>query len=273
MISMEIMRKPWIGLIGVLVLGMAMGYVLRFGGPPVAGPEVSPPGIPSGGEPSASSSEEMGGAEPAKAPVPAGKPPVSTLKFLTPAGGDRWAMGSLHDIVWSREAGAVGSILLFRASTKERVGWILPSTGPKQVSYQWDTRDIALTRVGGTRQNVAAGEYYVRLAFDDGRSAVQSEPFALAGSGPETVTYTVRLRNVSITPKVLTVKRGAKVVFVNNDPVKQIVSPPSGLSTFVPFTIPAGGTHIFDTGALQPGTYNYRSDIYTYQAPGTLIVE
>jgi plastocyanin len=268
-------KKAYIGLglAAVIIFG-----VLFFSNKSTA-PE-SPQAVENANQPAG----QNGGAQPAvqkpagqsgqaaKPAAPKTTGPASQLgvSFVTPVTGDVWPMNESHPIVWNKEAKMAGGLYL--ADSKGAVvGWLVPSTGANQTSYAWDTRDVSVDRTGGNRKNIASGMYSVKLVLDGKSGEVSSVPFSIVAQGASgNVSYTVRLRDTKVSPNVLTVPRGAKVVFINNDARIHSISG-DGIQ---PFKVPAnGGTYVLDTAGMEAKTYNWLSDVYTYQAPGTLIVK
>ena len=205
----------------------------------------------------------------------------SAVAILTPQDSEKWAIGQLHNINWNKEAGVTGGIQLVDAKTREPVGWILANTGIKQFSFSWDTRDVSLNRQAGVKVNLKPGEYRIKIIFDERFSSIESAPFDIVAAGElEAIAPVVRFKNETVNPCVLTVSAGVKVIFVNNDSVKHRISSQT-LSAFE--LLPNGGVYILDTSppeADQPlaekipaGTHFYMSDVYSFRAPGTLIVK
>ncbi len=181
-----------------------------------------------------------------------------------------WALNTQHLIAWNREGDVAGELTLVDEATGKSVGWIVPTTGPEQTSVQWDTRDVAVDRVGGSRKNLVPGTYSLRLLLV-GKGEVKSLPFRIVPQGSaETVSQLVRMRGTKLSPTALTVARGTKIVFVNNETKIQRIQG----ENLPPMQVAAnGGVTSLDTAALPPGTYFYITDLYTYQSQGTLTVK
>lgn len=209
------------------------------------------------------------------APPSAPKVPAPTVQsgitLLTPQQGDLWAINRLHQIHWNRESGVVGGIQLINAQSQEVAGWILANTTAKQTSFSWDTRDISINRLGGAKTNLKPGTYRVKIVFDQKFAPVESAPFTIRDEGEqEIITPVVRFKNETITPGVLTVSHGTKVMFVNNDTATHRISS----KTMPAFTLLSnGGAYTLDTSVLTADTHYYLSDIYSFRAQGTLIVK
>ena len=206
----------------------------------------------------------------------AAKPPSSAsapsgLQFATPTGGDVWAINESHPIIWNKEPGTSGGLYLVDEATGKTVGWVVPTTGAAQMSFAWDTRDVSVGRTGGSGVTVQPGMYSLRLAQDGKSSVIASPPFSIVAPGaPQVVTAVVRMKGTKLSPTSLTVVRGAKIVFINNETKAQKVTG-NGLAAF---TVPANaGMYALNTSSLPPGTYNYITDLYTYQSQGTIVVK
>lgn len=198
---------------------------------------------------------------------PAAGDPVTVL---LPQAGDAWMINTPHTIELNRSSGATGSILLLVAATKEVVGWVSPNWGDSQTSFIWDTQTVALTRSSSQRKPIQPGTYIIKAMFDTQVPDSMSGSFRVVDAGsPEIVTYSVRLKDFTVTPAVLTVRRGAKVIFINNDLKRQTIS----ATGFGPFAIDAGRSFALDTATLGSGSYFYSSDLYLNRGRGTLIVE
>lgn len=201
---------------------------------------------------------------------PPASPPIIPISFLSPLGGDKWVMGEAHVIAWSAATGYSGGVYLLDAATKQLVGWILAGAGEKQTSYAWDTRDVSTTRTGGTKANLQSGSYIIRITFDGKRPDIQSAPFSIIQpSQAEIPVRAVTIKDFAFMPKTLTVNRGDKVVFTNNDAVPhRVVS-----TSFGPYLILSGESVTLDTSRVTSGSYTYYCDIHPSMAPATLIIK
>ena len=203
-------------------------------------------------------------------PPPAPAPVSSSIKLLSPAQGDAWAMNKSHTIAWSKGAGATGSIELINASTGETAGFISANVGVSQNFYPWDTRDLALSRADSSKKSLAPGSYKVKIVFDKNLAPIESAVFSVVGeNGTESVTTLSRIQDKKITPQNISVSRGAKIIYMNNDTVKHQISG-NGLTSF---DINPGAAYTLDTSVLASGTYYAYSNIYTYLAPITLTIK
>ncbi|MEY4731610.1 MAG: hypothetical protein RL681_556 [Candidatus Parcubacteria bacterium] len=220
--------------------------------------------------PLASTTPATPGQNPVAAPGPSPTPTAVGYLFAVPAAGDTWAMNGKHLIAWNREGNVPGGLYLVDEATGKMAGWIVPFTAASQTSVAWDTRDVAIDRTGGTRKNLSAGTYSLRLMLT-GKGEVQSVPFRIVSEGStEAVTQMVRMRDTKLSPTALTVLHGTKIVFVNNETKQQTITG-DGLPTLKASA--NGGTATLDTSGLLPKVYFYLTDLYTYQSQGTLTVQ
>lgn len=195
----------------------------------------------------------------------------SGINLLTPQEGNKWAVNKSHQINWNREVGEAGGIQLVDAQSRELVGWILANAGVKQNSFLWDTRDVFLNRQAGVKTNLKTGLYRVKIIFDSRFAPIESAVFSIiAESEQESITPVVRLKNETVNPQTVSIAAGTKVIFVNNDAVKQSIS-----SQTIPAfdLLPNGGSFILDTSKISAGTHFYSSNVYSFRAPGTIIVK
>lgn len=195
----------------------------------------------------------------------------SGIKLLTPQEGDKWAINKIHQIHWNKEAEVIGGIQLINAKSRELVGWILASTGIKQNSFSWDTRDVSLSRQAGVKTNLKTGNYRIKIVFDSRFAPIESASFSVAEENEqENLTPVVRFKNETITPSTVSAASGTKIIFVNNDSVKHGISS----QTIPAFEIAAnGGVYFLDTSKIPAGTHFYSSNVYSFRAPGTIIVK
>ncbi len=258
--------------IAALAVVLAVGGWLLISRNPVSAPEGP------AGDPTAPSTNTEAPPTPAPAAPQAQKPavapspaPVATGHvFAVPTASDIWALNTQHLIAWNREAGVAGGIYLVDETTGKTVGWIVPSTAPSQTSFTWDTRDVAIDRTGGTRQNLAAGTYSLRLTLT-AKGEAKSAPFRIVPEGSaEAVTRAVRMRGTQLSPTALTVVRGTKIVFINNEAKAQTITG-DGLPSMT--VVANGGMATLDTSPLLPKPYFYITNLYTHQSQGTLTVQ
>lgn len=105
---------------------------------------------------------------------------------------------------------------------------------------------------------------------------VQTSPQAQTqGTVPVQATVGTSVEGVGIqgfafSPKSLTVKKGAKIVFTNSDSPPHTVTADGG--AFDSGTIQPGGTYALDTSTLAAGTYAFHCAIHPMMH-GTLIVQ
>ncbi|MEK7195491.1 MAG: cupredoxin domain-containing protein [Patescibacteria group bacterium] len=193
-----------------------------------------------------------------------------TITVISPAGSDKWIINQLHTIKWSKEAGAKGSIYLVRSSDESVVGWINSEIGPHQTSYDWNTREVFTARYSPAKTNLKNGQYIIKLSFDSSEvGTVSSNVFSILylDEVPTTV-HNVTIQSYAFSPKTLTVKKGDKVVFTNNDPVNHRVV----IGNLSPLTVAPGGTATLETSAFGPSPYNYYCDLHPSMT-GTIVVQ
>lgn len=193
-----------------------------------------------------------------------------SINITAPASGDKWEIGKIHTIKWSQAAGVTGGIELVNAATGNTVGWILSQTGANQTSYDWDTKQISLSRDSALGKQIEAGTYSVKIIFDNKNySPAQSAQFSVAYASQITVgTYNVDIRNYSFGPQKLTVKQGDKVIFTNYDSVQHTVT----FQARTPIQLASGASYTLETSSFSPGPYNYYCSIHPSMT-GTLTVQ
>jgi hypothetical protein len=92
-------------------------------------------------------------------------PKGSPVSFVTPVAGATWTIDTQNTIQWSRVTEVNGIIELLNASSLQLVGVILPSVGPDQTSYTWNTRDLLQSPTSPVKTTVTPGSYVVRIIF------------------------------------------------------------------------------------------------------------
>ncbi|GEM_PF-1971221 len=196
------------------------------------------------------------------APPPAGSNvQPATVHIVAPAPGAQWIQNTKNSITWNKETGIVGGIYLVNAADGSVVGWILQETNPHDTKFEWNTRDVFLSRSNPASKAVTAGQYMIKVAFDGGnpKFEISSGVFSVIyPSQAQTDSYTLTIKNYAITPSALTVKKGSKLVFVNGDFVPQQIL----LSSYSPITIQPGTSYTFDTSILEPAPYAFYSNQY-----------
>ncbi len=182
--------------------------------------------------------------------------PKSTATFIVaPGRGETWLLGKIHTIRWSHEAGRNGAIILIDASSKTIVGWISPSVSAQQVSYDWDTTYVSLSRNDPTRKNILAGTYIVKIVFDNSALAIESAPFGLISSGAETIlTRNVLIQSSLFTPNSFSVKQGSRVAIINNDAQTHAIK----LGGIIIATLAPQDAYVFDTTGAAAIAYEFR---------------
>ena len=195
---------------------------------------------------------------------------VGGFNVLTPASGDSWLFGQKHLVTWNKEGGVDGSLALIDLKTDATVGYVLPHIGSHQVSYSWDTRYVYANRVGPDKKEVANGSYRIRLKYDGPYLRADSAPFSVvAGASAEITTESVSIRDKAFSIKSLTVKRGTRVVFINNDKTTYTF----GVETLADRSLVAGASYMLDTQLLSPGAYEYHLKFPSNTIRGLLIVQ
>ncbi len=182
-----------------------------------------------------------------------------TIKTTAPLTGSRWEIAKLNTISWSRAAGVTGIIYLM-SSAGQTIGVILPTIGPDQTSYNWDTTYVSVSATNASKISVVPGDYKIRLAFSGNNLPVtESDTFTLLRSGtPESVT-SVSLQNYSFTPNNFSVTKGQKVTFTNKDSVQHHLAVTAVLNS-IPLN--PGESYILDTSSMKVGTYNIYCDLH-----------
>ena len=201
-----------------------------------------------------------------KPSTPSQVAPVQTSKIsiLSPVTSDKWVVGQNNVIRWSKEAQIPGSIYLVHAVTDKTVpvGWIISEIGPHQTSYTWDTRDLFVSRYNAAKRNLETGDYIMKIKFDSKvMPEVSSAPFSIIYASEVVIpVYDIRIKDFTFNPPTLTLKKGDKIKFTNDDAVDQRVV----LSTVSPFVIKPGQSLVFDTSFFSSGgMYTFYSDVYS----------
>ncbi|TSC60387.1 MAG: hypothetical protein LiPW15_265 [Parcubacteria group bacterium LiPW_15] len=191
-----------------------------------------------------------------KSPTPIVK---SAITVTAPLAGAKWEIGKLNTISWSRAAGVTGIIYLMSAAGQS-IGVILPTFGPDQTSYNWDTTYVSVSATNASRINVTPGDYKIRLAFSGNNLPVtDSGVITLLRSGtPEAVT-TVLMQNYAFVPNNFTVSKGQKVTFTNKDSVQHHLAVTAILNSM---PLNPGESYILDTSSMKAGTYNIYCDLH-----------
>lgn len=195
------------------------------------------------------------------------KPPViapaqpsdSGIYVISPSAGDKLVLGQNHEIKWSAESGFKGYVYLADASTKEIVGWINSETGPRQTSYAWDTQNLFISRYSPNKKTVGAGNYVIGVGFESKQTPAVSNAFEIIYPSQVTIDeHNIAIKDFYATPNSLTVKKGSKLIFTNNDNATLKIAVGS-----ISFSIAPSVSYIFDTSALFPGEYNFYAENYS----------
>jgi plastocyanin len=233
------------------------GTAPEAGQPPSAAPTQAPPSAPS---PTTT-----------PPPTPATKPATkSSISIISPAASDKWVLGQSHTIQWSKEAGVTGSIYLVNAADGTTVGWINSEINVHQTYYSWNSGEVSLARYSPAKKNIPPGQYVIKIKFDNKvQPEIKSAAFSIIAASTEQIpVYNITIKNFAFSPNTLTVKKGDKVVFTNNDSVTHRVL----LGNIPPYTLAPGASTTVDTSILFASTYAYYCDIYPSMT-GTLIVQ
>lgn len=178
------------------------------------------------------------------------------VSIVSPVGGEKWLLSKPHVVRWSREVGRTGAIALLNASSRAVVGWLTISVTPKQVSYDWDTYRVSLSRTSPIREIIPAGTYIIQVVYDKPNSVIESAPFEIIAAGDENIlTSDVYLRSSIFSPNVLTVKQGEHIVFVHDDGVNTDTIKLAGIPVAI---LSLRDSYVFDTSKFAPGNYEFR---------------
>ena len=156
-------NKTWLVLL--VVLGIVLVLVLYS-------PSQNQVNAPAGEENVPSSTATLPSGAPSnvnpqtQSPKPAQQPPTSQISILSPIKSEQWAIATNHTVRWSKAAGVTGQVYLVSANTGQIVGWIHPSTGANQTSFDWNTRDITIGRTDPSRKDIGVGNYFIEMKFD-----------------------------------------------------------------------------------------------------------
>lgn len=258
-------------LIIVGVVALVLIAVLAFSGSKVKAPEsqtqtgAAPEATPSPTAPTGSA--QKSGVAPSTG---SGTSKAISINITSPAIGEKWVTGKVHTIKWSAAAGISGGLELLDAATGKSAGWILSQTAPNQTSYEWDTKQVSITRNSALGKEVTSGNYIIRLNLDAKSFApAKSAPFSIAYPDQVQATvFNIAIQNYAFSPKSLTVKQGAKVVFTNLDSVTHNVV----FQSMSPVSLVPGASYTLETSALSPAPYNYYCSIHPSMT-GTLVVQ
>jgi len=184
----------------------------------------------------------------------------SSISVLAPATGEKLVLGEKNVVRWSKVAGWSGGIYLLDAATRNIVGWITSNTGINQTSFEWDTKTVFLSRYSPSKKDIAAGNYIIKIKFDGNQPEIEGGKFSVINASQVSIpTYQVAITNLAFSPGSLTLKKGDKIIFTNNDAVTHRII----VQGFGPYTLSQGQVLTFDTSALFPGPYVFYSDVYS----------
>ncbi len=230
--------------------------------PSITGMEVGAPQAATPGAATSTSSPVQPSASQPNIPAGTAKLKTQTSIVIThPTTGEKLVIGQNNLIQWNKEAGVGGSIYLVNDADESIVGWINPEIGVHQTSYTWNTRDVSLGRSNPSRKDIVPGTYVIKLQLDSARpTTISSMPFQIIyPSQVQIQSYTVNIKNFAFSPDKITLKKGALLVFANDDSIAHRII----LQGFSPLTVAPGGTLTFDTSVLAPGPYSFYSDVYS----------
>ena len=192
--------------------------------------------------------------------VSAPPPKKKNIVITSPVAGEEWVIDNLHSIKWNTEAGVSGGIYLINDDTKKIVGWIISELGPRQTSYNWDTRFVFVGRYGGVKQEIGVGNYYLAIKFDSNLGEIRTGTISIIYTGQEKkIIRTTILKDFKFNPAVINALKGERIIFVNNDQVAhRILS-----SGFGPYNLQPGESAILETAVLNQGNYSFYSEDYS----------
>lgn len=230
---------------------------------------------PEGAPAPAATGETAPAASPAQTPiggmVSGGTAKTISLFLVSPKGGERWLIGENHIISWTSPAQITGEVTLIQSETKKVVGWINSTTGANQTSFDWDARYVSITRNGVIRQEVAPGNYLVRIKFDNAVDPVLTSGIVTITTIAAPVeTKNITIQNYAFSPANTTINRGGKVTFTNNDGMAHNITFQSSVYPVSPLA--PGQSATIDTTGFPLGTYNYYCSIHPLMK-GILVVQ
>ncbi|MDP2598461.1 MAG: hypothetical protein Q8P49_01375 [Candidatus Liptonbacteria bacterium] len=255
-------KNNWKKIVLVVVMLIFISSLLFWGAgaPPVS----APPSPPSETQTPSATPATPPASQPTKvtppAPIGSNIDPL-TVRIVAPAPSAQWVQGVDGDISWNGATGIPGAIYLVNAGDGSIAGWISQQVIPSQTKYEWNARDLFLSRTSPTKKTVLAGQYMIKVIFDGGNPefTISSGIFSIVyPSQVQISTYNLSIQNYAITPSTLTVKKGSKLIFANNDSVPQQLL----LTTFSPITIQPGASYTFDTSILEPAPHTFYSNAY-----------
>lgn len=252
-------KTNWKKIVLVAVVVIFITSILFWG---AGAPKVSAPPSPQpeSQTPSPTPAAPSGKVTPPAAPIGSNIVP-STVHIVTPAPSAQWLQGMSGDISWDKATGIPGAIYLVNAGDGSLVGWISQQVIPSQTKYEWNARDVFVSRTSPEKKTVLAGQYMIKVKFDGGnpKFEISSGVFTIVyPSQVQVSSYDLTIQGYMIIPSTLTVKKGSKLVFTNKDPVNQQIQ----ITTFSPIVIQPGTSYTFDTSVLEPAPYTIYSNSY-----------
>lgn len=189
----------------------------------------------------------------------ASKPASSGNYIISPAAGAQWVFEQANLIQWAKGAGVTGNIYLVNAADGTVAGWLIQQTNAHDTSFNWNTRDLYISRTSPIKKDVKPGKYIIKISFNSPQQPpLASAPFSIILPEQAQVSVgTLTIQNGVFSPNSISVKRGSKLIFANKDQATYHIT----ISSFgVPFTLEPGGSYTFDTSPLsEGGTYAFYS--------------
>ncbi len=170
-------------IIAAVVIIAAIVLIAKYSGnPPQSGNAVPQSQQPTSTATSPTGAQPGSGSTSGSAtPKTSGAKVLTVIKLITPAPGVTWTIATPNVISWAKEGGFSGQIELLDASTMKLAGVILNQVGPNQIYYEWNTRDISLSRTNPTKTTVLPGKYVIKILFDGNNVApITSQPFTIS---------------------------------------------------------------------------------------------
>lgn len=166
-------------------VGLVIGIVLAAAYFGISGPSAQQYNTSGNQQPTSTaatgSQPGTGGTSGSAAPKISGSKGLTVIKLITPAPGVTWTIATPNVISWMKEGGFSGQIELLDASTMKLAGVILSQVGPSQTSYEWNTRDLYLSRTSPAKTTVLPGKYVVKILFDGNNIApITSQPVTIS---------------------------------------------------------------------------------------------
>ena len=181
----------------------------------------------------------------------------SNLVFLvSPVKGEVWSTANPHTIRWNRQMVTGGYIVLYDVTAGKIAGWITPSVTAGQVTYNWDTKWLSLSETNPQREAVNPGVYTIKVVFGGASGSIESAPFSIVSSGPETIlTHDITILNSIFSPYVVDIKSGEDVVIVNGESIMNHTILLNGVKLT---TLKPKESFFFDSSLYAAGSYEFK---------------